>query len=79
MQNRNKYTEIEHFIANESFRSWVCSNKDQDYWEEWTLKMLLIPNLLRKHEHGFSNECFSSYDFVKRYSKRIRSYLEQNR
>jgi hypothetical protein len=29
MQNRNKYTEIEHFIANESFRSWVCSNKDQ--------------------------------------------------
>jgi hypothetical protein len=41
MQNRNKYTEIEHFIANESFRSWVCSNKDQDYWEEWTLKMLL--------------------------------------
>jgi ferric-dicitrate binding protein FerR (iron transport regulator) len=38
MQNRNKYTEIEHFIANESFRSWVCSNKDQDYWEEWTLE-----------------------------------------
>jgi hypothetical protein len=26
MQNRNKYTEIEHFIANESFRS-LGSNK----------------------------------------------------
>ena len=38
MQNRNTYTEIEHFLANESFREWVCSNKDKDQWEEWTLE-----------------------------------------
>jgi hypothetical protein len=47
MQNRNKYTEIEHFIA--SFRSWFCSNKDQDYWEEWTFENATRANLL----HGF--------------------------
>ena len=38
MQDRNKYTEIEHFIANESFRLWVCTNTDYDHWEEWTLE-----------------------------------------
>jgi hypothetical protein len=38
MQDRNKYTEIEHFIANESFRLWVCCSQDQDHWEEWTLE-----------------------------------------
>ena len=38
MQDRNKYTEIEHFIANESFRLWVCTNTDYDQWEEWTLE-----------------------------------------
>ncbi|MDG2433751.1 FecR family protein [Flavobacterium sp.] len=38
MQDRNKYTEIEHLIANESFRLWVYTNKNQDQWEEWTLE-----------------------------------------
>ncbi|MBX9887329.1 MAG: FecR family protein [Flavobacteriaceae bacterium] len=38
MQNRNKYTEIEHFLANESFREWIYSNNDKDQWEEWTLE-----------------------------------------
>lgn len=38
MQDRNKYTEIEDFIANDSFRSWVYANENKDYWEEWTLE-----------------------------------------
>ena len=38
MQDRNKYTEIQHFIADESFQLWVSYNDDQYYWEEWTLE-----------------------------------------
>ncbi|WP_338645653.1 FecR family protein [Flavobacterium sp. KS-LB2] len=38
MQHRNNYTEIEHFLADESFRLWVCFNDDQHQWEEWTLE-----------------------------------------
>jgi ferric-dicitrate binding protein FerR (iron transport regulator) len=38
MQKRNKYTEIEDFLADESFQSWVRTKTDQDNWEEWTLE-----------------------------------------
>lgn len=38
MQDRNKYTDIKHFLADNSFQLWVCSNDDQYYWEEWTLE-----------------------------------------
>ena len=38
MQHRNNYTEIEHFLADESFRLWVCFKDDQQEWEEWTLE-----------------------------------------
>ena len=38
MQHRNNYTEIEHFLADESFRLWVCFKDDQQHWEEWTLE-----------------------------------------
>lgn len=38
MQQRNNYTEIEHFLADESFRLWVCFKDDQQDWEEWTLE-----------------------------------------
>ncbi|OAZ05436.1 FecR family protein [Flavobacterium succinicans] len=38
MQNRNNYTEIEHFLADESFRMWVYLNDDQQDWEEWTIE-----------------------------------------
>jgi ferric-dicitrate binding protein FerR (iron transport regulator) len=38
MQQRNNYTEIEHFLNDESFRIWVCFNDDQHDWEEWTLE-----------------------------------------
>ncbi|SHM27254.1 FecR family protein [Flavobacterium xanthum] len=38
MQHRTNYTEIEHFLADESFRLWVHFNDDQHQWEEWTLE-----------------------------------------
>ncbi|MFV8354437.1 FecR family protein [Flavobacterium sp. XS2P14] len=38
MQHRNNYTEIEHFLADESFRLWVCFKDDQLEWEKWTLE-----------------------------------------
>ncbi|NRT16523.1 ferric-dicitrate binding protein FerR (iron transport regulator) [Flavobacterium sp. 28A] len=38
MQRRNQYTEIEDFLADASFLSWVRSNVDRDHWEEWTLE-----------------------------------------
>ncbi|MFV8364016.1 FecR family protein [Flavobacterium sp. ZT3P35] len=38
MQHRNNYTEIEHFLADESFRLWVCCKDVQQEWEEWTLE-----------------------------------------
>ena len=38
MQKRNKYTEIEDFLSDESFQSWVLSKIDNDGWEEWTLE-----------------------------------------
>jgi hypothetical protein len=38
MQRRNKYTEIEDFLADKSFQSWVRTNADLENWEEWTLE-----------------------------------------
>ncbi|SHN66755.1 hypothetical protein SAMN05444395_10421 [Flavobacterium fryxellicola] len=38
MQQRTNYTEIEHFLADESFRLWVCFKNDLNNWEEWTLE-----------------------------------------
>ena len=38
MQHRNNYTEIEDFLADESFQLWVCFKDDQQEWEEWTLE-----------------------------------------
>ena len=38
MQHRNNYTEIEDFLADESFQLWVCFQDDQQEWEEWTLE-----------------------------------------
>ncbi|MBC5836569.1 FecR family protein [Flavobacterium muglaense] len=38
MQKRNNYTEIEDFLIDESFQSWVRTNTDNGNWEEWTLE-----------------------------------------
>ena len=38
MQERNNYTEIEDFLADESFQIWVRFKNDQQSWEEWTLE-----------------------------------------
>ncbi|MDA6071781.1 FecR family protein [Flavobacterium sp. AC] len=38
MQKRNKYTEIEDFLSDESFQSWVLFKTDENGWEEWTLE-----------------------------------------
>jgi len=38
MQKRNKYTEIEDFLVDKSFQSWVRTNTDLENWEEWTLE-----------------------------------------
>lgn len=38
MQKRNTYTEIEDFLSDESFQSWILFKIDEDGWEEWTLE-----------------------------------------
>lgn len=38
MQKRNNYTEIEDFLSDESFQSWILLKIDNDGWEEWTLE-----------------------------------------
>ncbi|WP_281233594.1 FecR family protein [Flavobacterium gelatinilyticum] len=38
MQKRNNYTELEDFLSDESFQSWVLHKIDNDGWEEWTLE-----------------------------------------
>ncbi|WP_264530110.1 FecR family protein [Flavobacterium sp. N502540] len=38
MQKRNKYTQVEDFLSDESFQSWILSKIDNDDWEEWTLE-----------------------------------------
>lgn len=40
MQKRNTYTQIEDFLSDDSFRSWILSKIDNDGWEEWTLESL---------------------------------------
>lgn len=37
MQERNHYTEIEDFLADESFQLWVRFKVDDQDWEEWTV------------------------------------------
>jgi hypothetical protein len=36
MQKRNKYTQIEDFIGDDSFRQWILQNKNASNWENWT-------------------------------------------
>jgi len=38
MQKRNYYIEIEDFLSDESFRTWILSKIDEQGWEEWTLE-----------------------------------------
>lgn len=38
MQQRNRYTQIEDFLADPSFQLWVRSKEDHQGWEEWTLE-----------------------------------------
>lgn len=38
MQKRNYYIEIEDFLSDESFRTWILSKVDEQGWEEWTLE-----------------------------------------
>jgi len=38
MQKRNQYTEIEDFLSDESFQSWILFKIDNNGWEEWTLE-----------------------------------------
>ena len=38
MQKRNYYIEIEDFLSDESFRTWILSKVDEHGWEEWTLE-----------------------------------------
>lgn len=38
MQKRNTYSEIEDFLSDESFQSWVLFKTDNSGWEEWTLE-----------------------------------------
>lgn len=38
MQKRNKYTEIENFLSDESFKLWILENKNAQNWEVWTLE-----------------------------------------
>ncbi|UUF12517.1 MULTISPECIES: FecR family protein [Flavobacterium] len=38
MQKRNYYIEIEDFLSDGSFRTWILSQVDEEGWEEWTLE-----------------------------------------
>ncbi|WP_428666984.1 FecR family protein [Runella sp.] len=38
MQQRNQYTKVEDFLADESFKKWLLERIDKDGWEEWTLE-----------------------------------------
>jgi ferric-dicitrate binding protein FerR (iron transport regulator) len=48
MQERNKYTEIEDFLADESFQLWVRTEADQENWEEWTLENPIRAKLVQE-------------------------------
>jgi transmembrane sensor len=38
MQQRNRYKNIEDFLADESFQRWVREGKERENWEEWTVE-----------------------------------------
>jgi ferric-dicitrate binding protein FerR (iron transport regulator) len=38
MQNRNKYTQTEDFLGDDSFRQWILQNKNASNWEKWTVE-----------------------------------------
>ena len=38
MQKRNYYIEIEDFLSDKSFQTWILSKVDKEGWEEWTLE-----------------------------------------
>jgi hypothetical protein len=40
MQKRNNYTEVEDFLADQSFQLWILLKIDEQGWEEWTLENL---------------------------------------
>ena len=48
MQKRNNYTEIEDFLADESFQLWILSKIDEQGWEEWTLENLQRAKLVEE-------------------------------
>ncbi|SEA75934.1 FecR family protein [Flavobacterium gillisiae] len=48
MQKRNNYTEIEDFLTDESFQSWVHNNADLENWEEWTLENSMRAKLVEE-------------------------------
>lgn len=47
MQIRDHYTEIEEFLSDASFQTWIRSNVDQDNWEEWTLETAVRAKLVQ--------------------------------
>jgi transmembrane sensor len=51
MQKRNTYTEIEDFLSDESFQSWILLKVDEDSWEEWTLENLQRAKLVEDARH----------------------------
>ncbi len=38
MQNRNKYTQVDDFLNDDSFRQWILKNKNASNWEQWTVE-----------------------------------------
>ena len=51
MQKRNTYTEIEDFLSDESFQSWILLKIDEDGWEEWTLENRQRAKLVEDARH----------------------------
>lgn len=38
MKQRDRYTSVEDFLADDSFKAWVLTDLDPDYWETWTVE-----------------------------------------
>lgn len=51
MQKRNTYTEIEDFLSDPSFQSWILLKIDEDGWEEWTLENRQRAKLVQDARH----------------------------
>lgn len=51
MQKRNTYTEIEDFLSDPSFQSWILLKIDKDGWEEWTLENRQRAKLVQDARH----------------------------